>query len=162
MQTRVLGSSGLEVSAIGLGCMRMSAGHGEVAATKEEMIALLRTAVELGITFFDTAQVYGPFVNEELVGEALASSQAHRQIVDSVKGARFFPCRRTASTAHPWPGTRNGIEHSTPQKLVKSRRRRFLPMSYSGSRTDKQQSSSAFEADHRLGRIVHDAPEIGL
>jgi hypothetical protein len=72
MQTRVLGSSGLEVSAIGLGCMRMSAGHGEVAATKEEMIALLRTAVELGITFFDTAQVYGPFVNEELVGEALA------------------------------------------------------------------------------------------
>src|SRR5437879_3491011 len=73
MQARVLGSSGLEVSAIGLGCMRMSAGHGEVAATKEEMIALLRTAVELGITFFDTAQVYGPFVNEELVGEALAS-----------------------------------------------------------------------------------------
>src|ERR1700687_4196787 len=72
MQARVLGSSGLEVSAIGLGCMRMSAGHGEVAATKEEMIALLRTAVELGITFFDTAQVYGPFVNEELVGEALA------------------------------------------------------------------------------------------
>ena len=56
---------GLEVSAIGLGCMRMSAGHGEVAATKEEMIALLRAAVELGITFFDTAQVYGPFVNEE-------------------------------------------------------------------------------------------------
>jgi aryl-alcohol dehydrogenase-like predicted oxidoreductase len=72
MQTRVLGSSGLGVSAIGLGCMRMSAGHGEVAATKEEMIALLRTAVELGIIFFDTAQVYGPFVNEELVGEALA------------------------------------------------------------------------------------------
>jgi aryl-alcohol dehydrogenase-like predicted oxidoreductase len=72
MQTRLLGSSGLEVSAIGLGCMRMSAGHGEVAATKEEMIALLRTAVELDITFFDRAQVYGPFVNEELVGDALA------------------------------------------------------------------------------------------
>src|ERR1700746_2832585 len=71
MQTRMLGTSGLEVSAIGLGCMRMSAGHGEVAATQEEMIALLRTAVELGITFFDTAQVYGAFVNEELVGEAL-------------------------------------------------------------------------------------------
>jgi aryl-alcohol dehydrogenase-like predicted oxidoreductase len=72
MQARVLGSSGLKVSAIGLGCMRMSAGHGEVAATREAMIALFRTAVELGITFFDTAQVYGPFVNEELVGEALA------------------------------------------------------------------------------------------
>src|SRR4051794_32573064 len=72
MQRRTLGTSGLEVSAIGLGCMRMSAGHGEVSGTKEEMIALLRDAVERGITFFDTAQVYGPFVNEELVGEALA------------------------------------------------------------------------------------------
>ena len=72
MQTRMLGSSGLEVSAIGLGCMRMSAGHGEVSGTKEEMITLLRDAVERGVTFFDTAQVYGPFVNEELVGEALA------------------------------------------------------------------------------------------
>ena len=72
MQKRVLGKSGLEVSAIGHGCMRMSAGHGKVAGTKEEMIAVLRGAVERGINFFDTAQVYGPFVNEELVGEALA------------------------------------------------------------------------------------------
>jgi len=72
MQKRKLGSSALEVSAIGLGCMRMSAGHGEVAATKEEMIALIRQAVDQGVNFFDTAQVYGPFVNEELVGEALA------------------------------------------------------------------------------------------
>jgi aryl-alcohol dehydrogenase-like predicted oxidoreductase len=72
MQKRTLGRGGLEVSAIGLGCMRMSAGHGEVSGTKEEMIALLRNAVERGVTFFDTAQVYGPFVNEELVGEALA------------------------------------------------------------------------------------------
>lgn len=72
MEKRMLGTSGLEVSAIGLGCMRMSAGHGEVSGTKEKMIALLRDAVERGITFFDTAQVYGPFVNEELVGEALA------------------------------------------------------------------------------------------
>jgi aryl-alcohol dehydrogenase-like predicted oxidoreductase len=72
MQKRTLGTSGLKVSAVGLGCMRMSAGHGEVSGTKEEMIALLRGAVERGITFFDTAQVYGPFVNEELVGEALA------------------------------------------------------------------------------------------
>jgi aryl-alcohol dehydrogenase-like predicted oxidoreductase len=72
MRKRMLGTSGLEVSAIGLGCMRMSTGHGEVSGTKEEMIALLRGAVERDITFFDTAQVYGPFVNEELVGEALA------------------------------------------------------------------------------------------
>jgi aryl-alcohol dehydrogenase-like predicted oxidoreductase len=72
MEKRQLGKSGFEVSAMGLGCMRASAGHGPVAGTKQEMIALLRGAVDRGITLFDTAQVYGPFVNEELVGEALA------------------------------------------------------------------------------------------
>jgi aryl-alcohol dehydrogenase-like predicted oxidoreductase len=72
MQKRTLGKSNLEVSAIGLGCMRMTKGHGPVAGTKQEMIAVLRGAVERGFTFFDTAQMYGPFVNEELVGEALA------------------------------------------------------------------------------------------
>jgi aryl-alcohol dehydrogenase-like predicted oxidoreductase len=71
MQKRKLGSSGLEVSALGLGCMGMSFGYGP-AADKREMIALVRTAVERGVTFFDTAEVYGPFTNEELVGEALA------------------------------------------------------------------------------------------
>jgi aryl-alcohol dehydrogenase-like predicted oxidoreductase len=68
---RKLGNSGLEVSAIGLGCMGMSFGLGP-AADPKEMIALLRSAVERGVTFFDTAEVYGPFTNEELVGEALA------------------------------------------------------------------------------------------
>ena len=72
MQMRVLGKSNLQVSAIGLGCMRMTVGHGPVAGTRDEMIAVVRGAVERGITFFDTAQVYGPFVNEEFVGEALA------------------------------------------------------------------------------------------
>jgi aryl-alcohol dehydrogenase-like predicted oxidoreductase len=71
MQKRKLGKSGLEVSALGLGCMSMSFGYGP-AADKQEMISLLRKAVELGVTFFDTAEVYGPFTNEELVGEALA------------------------------------------------------------------------------------------
>ena len=71
MQKRKLGKSGLEVSAMGLGCMRLSAGHGAVAGTRQEMIALIRTAVERGVTFFDTAEVYGPFTNEEVVGEAL-------------------------------------------------------------------------------------------
>jgi len=70
MQKRKLGNSGLEVSAIGLGCMGMSFGYGP-AADKNEMITLIHKAVEQGITFFDTAEVYGPFVNEELVGEAL-------------------------------------------------------------------------------------------
>src|SRR5205823_5935179 len=69
MQKRKLGS--LEVSAMGLGCMGMSYGYGP-AADRQEMISLLRTAVDRGITFFDTAQAYGPFANEELVGEALA------------------------------------------------------------------------------------------
>ena len=71
MKKRKLGNSDLEVSALGLGCMGMSSGYGP-AGDKEEMISLLRTAVERGITFFDTAEVYGPFRNEELVGEALA------------------------------------------------------------------------------------------
>jgi len=71
MQKRKLGKSNLEVSAIGLGCMGMSFGLGP-AADKKEMISLIRSAVERGVTFFDTAEVYGPFTNEELVGEALA------------------------------------------------------------------------------------------
>jgi aryl-alcohol dehydrogenase-like predicted oxidoreductase len=71
MQERRLGKSNLEVSAIGLGCMGMSQSYGPPAG-KQEMIALIRSAVERGITFFDTAEIYGPFVNEELVGEALA------------------------------------------------------------------------------------------
>jgi aryl-alcohol dehydrogenase-like predicted oxidoreductase len=71
MQKRKLGKSGLEVSAIGLGCMGMSFGYGP-AKDQQEMIPVIRAAVERGVTFFDTAEVYGPFINEELVGEALA------------------------------------------------------------------------------------------
>jgi aryl-alcohol dehydrogenase-like predicted oxidoreductase len=71
MQKRKLGNSNLEVSAVGLGCMGMSFGYGP-AGDKREMISLIRLAVERGVTFFDTAEVYGPFANEELVGEALA------------------------------------------------------------------------------------------
>jgi aryl-alcohol dehydrogenase-like predicted oxidoreductase len=71
MKKRKLGKSNLEVSAIGLGCMGMSFGYGP-PADKQEMISLIRTAVERGVTFFDTAEVYGPCTNEELVGEALA------------------------------------------------------------------------------------------
>src|SRR5438067_6227195 len=71
MQRRRLGNSQLEVSAIGLGCMGLSFGYGS-AVDKQEGIALIRAAVERGVTFFDTAEVYGPFTNEELLGEALA------------------------------------------------------------------------------------------
>jgi aryl-alcohol dehydrogenase-like predicted oxidoreductase len=76
MQKRKLGKSDLEVSAIGLGCMGMSFGYGPPADIKE-MISVIRTAVERGVTFFDTAEVYGPFTNEELVGEALAPIRDH-------------------------------------------------------------------------------------
>ena len=69
MQTRKLGNSGLEVSALGLGCMRMS--FGDTPTDKQEMIDFLHKSVERGVTFFDTAEVYGPFTNEELLGEAL-------------------------------------------------------------------------------------------
>ncbi len=82
MQTRKLGGSGLEVSALGLGCMGMSFGLGP-AADKQEMIALIQSAVNQGITFFDTAEVYGPFTNEELVGEALAPIR--KQVVIATK-----------------------------------------------------------------------------
>jgi len=70
MKKRKLGNSGLEVSEIGLGCMGMSFGYGVIADQKQS-IDLIRKAVELGVTFFDTAEVYGPYINEELVGEAL-------------------------------------------------------------------------------------------
>src|SRR5260370_35882653 len=82
MKKRKLGKSNLEVSALGLGCMGMSFGYGP-AADKLEMISLIRTAVERGVTFFDTAEVYGPFTNEELVGEALAPLRA--QVVIATK-----------------------------------------------------------------------------
>jgi aryl-alcohol dehydrogenase-like predicted oxidoreductase len=82
MQKRTLGNSGLEVSAIGLGCMGMSSGYGP-AHDEQEMISVIRSAVDLGVTFFDTAEVYGPFTNEELVGKAL--SPVREQVVIATK-----------------------------------------------------------------------------
>jgi aryl-alcohol dehydrogenase-like predicted oxidoreductase len=83
MKKRKLGKSGLEVSALGLGCMGMSQSYGQIP-DKKEMISFIRSAVELGVTFFDTAEAYGPFVNEELVGEALAPFRK-----DVVIGTKF-------------------------------------------------------------------------
>jgi aryl-alcohol dehydrogenase-like predicted oxidoreductase len=82
MQKRKLGSSNLEVSALGLGCMGMSSGYGP-PKDKQEMIALIHSAIDLGVTFFDTAELYGPFTNEELVGEALAPFR--KQVVIATK-----------------------------------------------------------------------------
>src|SRR3954454_14156656 len=83
MEKRTLGKSNLEVSAIGLGCMGMSFGLGP-AIDKQQGIAVIRAAVERGVTFFDTAEIYGPYTNEELVGEALAP------VRDQVKIATKF------------------------------------------------------------------------
>ena len=99
MQKRTLGKSGLEVSALGLGCMGMSHGYGP-PADKKEMIALIHKAVERGVTFFDTAEIYGPFTNEELVGEALAPF--HGQVVIATKfGIKFDACGKQVQDSRP-------------------------------------------------------------
>jgi aryl-alcohol dehydrogenase-like predicted oxidoreductase len=99
MQKRKLGNSNLEVSAVGLGCMGMSYAYGP-AADKKEMIALLRKAVERGVTFFDTAQIYGPFTNEELVGEALAPFRG--QVVIATKfGLTIDPSGQQVADSRP-------------------------------------------------------------
>jgi len=89
MQMRKLGKSGPEVSAVGLGCMGMSFGYGP-PADKQEMISLLRSAVERGVTLFDTAEAYGPFANEELVGEALAPFKG-KVVIATKFGFKFGP-----------------------------------------------------------------------
>ena len=104
MQKRKLGKSDLEVSAIGLGCMGMSFGYGP-AADKQEMISLIRAAVERGVTFFDTAEVYGPFTNEELVGEALAPFRG--QVVIATK----FGFKLDPNGGPKWVGLDSRPEH---------------------------------------------------
>jgi aryl-alcohol dehydrogenase-like predicted oxidoreductase len=99
MQKRKLGKSGLEVSALGLGCMAMSYGYGP-AGDKQEMNSLIRSAVERGVTFFDTAEVYGPFTNEELVGEALVPFRG--QVVIATKfGIKIDPTGQQVMDSRP-------------------------------------------------------------
>jgi aryl-alcohol dehydrogenase-like predicted oxidoreductase len=104
MQKRKLGKSGLEVSAVGLGCMGMSFGYGP-AHDKQEMTSLIRTAVERGVTFFDTAEVYGPFANEELVGEALAPFR--QQVAIATK----FGFKPSPTDPAQWTGLDSRPEH---------------------------------------------------
>jgi aryl-alcohol dehydrogenase-like predicted oxidoreductase len=104
MQKRKLGNSGLEVSALGLGCMSMSSGYGPAADTGE-MIKLIRTAHDLGVTHFDTAEAYGPFANEELVGEAL------QPIRDKVVIATKFGFEIDLETGKRGAGTNSRPEH---------------------------------------------------
>ncbi len=104
MKKRKLGNSNLEVSAVGLGCMGMSFGYGP-AADKQEMISLIRSAVERGVTFFDTAEVYGPFTNEELVGEALAPFRG--QVVIATK----FGFKPSPTDPSKWTELESRPEH---------------------------------------------------
>ena len=104
MHKRSLGVSGLEVSAMGLGCMGMSTSYGP-PQDKREMVSLLQKAVDLGVTFFDTAEVYGPFTNEELVGEALAPLR--RQVVIATK----FGFRPDPAGGSRWTGLDSRPEH---------------------------------------------------
>lgn len=119
MQKRKLGNSNLEVSALGLGCMGMSSAYGP-AANKQEMITLFRSAVERGVTFFDTAEAYGPFVNEELVGEALAPLRS--QVVIATK---------FGFDIDPNTGSRSGGLNSHPEHI-----RRVAEASLKRLRTD--------------------------
>jgi aryl-alcohol dehydrogenase-like predicted oxidoreductase len=104
MQKRKLGKSNLEVSAIGLGCMGLSFGYGP-AVDKKEGISLIRAAVERGVTFFDTAEVYGPFTNEELVGEALARFR------DQVVIATKFGWAPNPEDGGKWTALNSRLEH---------------------------------------------------
>src|SRR3990170_5705806 len=104
MQRRKLGNSNLEVSAIGLGCMGMSSSYGP-AQDKKQMILLIRTAGERGVTFFDTAEAYGPFTNEELVGEALVPFRG--QVVIATK----FGFKPDPNGGPGWVGLDSRPEH---------------------------------------------------
>ncbi|MHB1460200.1 MAG: aldo/keto reductase [Armatimonadota bacterium] len=99
MQKRMLGNSNLEVSALGLGCMGMSSGYGHAADT-QEMVSLIRKAVELSVTFFDTAEIYGPYINEELLGEALVP--VREQVVIATKfGFKIMDGKQSGLDSRP-------------------------------------------------------------
>ena len=152
MQKRKLGNSDLEVSAIGLGCMGMSFGYGP-PADKQEMISLIRAAVERGVTFFDTAEVYGPFTNEELVGEALAPFR--EQVVIATKFG-FRPRSRRLNRA--WSrleqpagahqAGRRGLAQATQDRCDRS----VLPAPCRPERADRRRGGSGEGSDSGRAR----------
>ena len=117
MQKRKLGKSGLEVSAIGLGCMGLNYHRGP-APDRREMIALVRTAVERGVTFFDTAEVYGPFTNEDLVGEALEPFRKH--VVIATKFGHDFSQSRSSGLDSRPERIREAVEGSLKRLRVEA------------------------------------------
>src|SRR3712207_6518824 len=117
MQKRTLGNSNLEVSTIGLGCMTMTGGY-SVSPDRQEMITLIHAAVERGVTFFDTAQVYGPFTNEELVGEALAPFR--EQVVIATKFGYAVDAGRPADLDSRPDTIKASVERSLERLRVES------------------------------------------
>lgn len=115
MQKRKLGNSGLEVSAIGLGCMGMSFGYGP-PMDRQEAVSLIRTAVERGVTFFDTAEVYGPFTNEELLGEALAPFR-DRVVIATKFGWKIDPVARKSVGLDSRPGHIKEVAEASLRRL---------------------------------------------
>jgi aryl-alcohol dehydrogenase-like predicted oxidoreductase len=115
MQKRTLGKSNLEVSALGLGCMGMSIAYG-LPPDKQDMIALIRKAVERGVTFFDTAEIYGPYTNEELVGEALAPFRGQVAIATKF-GIKIDPSGQQVQDSRP-EGIRESLEGSLKRLRV--------------------------------------------
>ena len=134
MQKRTLGKSGLEVSAIGLGCMGLSYGYGP-ATDKQEAITLIRAAVERGVTFFDTAEVYGPFTNEELVGEALAPFRD--QVVIATKFGFAVDGDRRASGLNSRPEHIREVAEASLKRLQDRSHRSVLPASRRSQRADR-------------------------
>src|SRR5208283_4517182 len=115
MEKRKLGKSDLEVSALGLGCMGMSIAYGQ-PGDKQEMIALIRQAVERGVTFFDTAEIYGPYTNEELVGEALAPFRG-KVVIATKFGIKMDPSGQQVQDSRP-EGIRQSLEGSLKRLKV--------------------------------------------
>ena len=147
MQKRQLGKSDLEVSALGLGCMGMSFGYGP-AAEKQEMISLIRAAVERGVTFFDTAEVYGPFTNEELVGEALAPFRD--QVVIATKfGFEGSRGRSTMDRPGQPAGTYQRGRRRFAQAAEDRSHRSVLPAPRRSERADRRRGGSGEGSDRR-------------
>jgi hypothetical protein len=137
MQKRKLGNSNLEVSAIGLGCMGMSWSYGP-PKDKKEMVSLLRAAVERGVTFFDTAEVYGPLLNEELLGEALEPFRG--QVVIATK----FGWAPNPEDGNRWSALNSRPKHikQVAQAAQSRCNRSVLPTSRRSERADRRRSRS--------------------
>src|SRR5438093_11212533 len=115
MEKRKLGKSNLEVSALGLGCMGMSANYGP-PPDRQEMIALIRAAVDRGVTFFDTAESYGPFTNEELVGDALAPVR-DKVVIATKFGHDLDPVTGQRRGRNSWPERLKQVADAAAQRL---------------------------------------------